>query len=139
LMRRRGISNVGLILSLVAGVLILIGGIIWFIDPNFYSHLSPALGGFNLGVATYILGGLAILFAIVVFIGSYYVYLPGGYEMIGGTVVALFSIISIATGGGFIIGAILGLIGGVLGIFGTRESAEEAIVKPESKEEHEKF
>jgi len=131
-------ANVALILSIIAGVFILIGGIVWFIDPNFYS-LNPALGGLNIGVAGYIRGGFAILFAILVFIGTYYVYLPGGYEMIGGIVVALFSVISIAMGGGFIIGTVLGLIGGVLSLFGTRESVEEAVVKPESKGEHEKF
>lgn len=137
--RKLSVTSVALILSVIAGILILIGGVVWFVDPNFHTHLNPALGGFNLGVANYILGGLAILFAILIFIGSYYVYLRGGYEMIGGIIVALFSIFSIAVGGGFIVGTILGLIGGVLSIFGTRESAEEAIVKPEAKEEHEKF
>jgi hypothetical protein len=114
------------------------GGIVWFVDSNFYS-LNPALGGLNLGVAKYILGGIAILLAIVVFIGTYYVYLTGGDEMIGGIMVALFSIMSIAAGGGFIVGTILGLIGGVLSIFRTREPVEEAIIKPKDEEEHEKF
>jgi hypothetical protein len=121
---------------LIAGVLILIGGILWFIDPNFYS-LNPSLGGFSLGVANYIRGGIAILLAIVVLIGAYYVYLPGGYEIIGGIMVALFSVVSIVAGGGFIVGTLLGLAGGVLSMFRTREPVEEAVIKPE--EEHEKF
>jgi hypothetical protein len=127
-----------LILSLIAGVLILIGGIVWFVNPNFYS-LNSSLGDFSFGVANYIRGGIAMLFAIVVLIGAYYVYLPGGYEIIGGIMVALFSIVSIATGGGFIVGTLLGLIGGVLSIFRTREPVEEAVIKPKDEEEHEKF
>ena len=138
MMRGRTRTNVALILSLIAGVLILIGGIMWLIDPSFFSSY-PFLGGFNTNIANYILGGIAILFAILVFIGTYYVYLPGGDKIVGGIVVAIFSIISIAIGGGFVIGTIIGLIGGVLSIFGTRESVEEAVIKPKDEEEHEKF
>ena len=137
-MRRRSRTNVALILSLIAGVLILIGGLVRFIDASFFSE-HPLLGGFNPNIANYILGGITILFAILVFIGAYYVYLSGGYGMIGGIIVAVFSVVSIATGGGFIVGTILGLIGGVLSIFSTREPTEEALIKPKDQEEHEKF
>ena len=39
-----------------------------------------------------------------------------GKEVIGGILVIIFSILSIVIGGGFIIGLILGIIGGILGL-----------------------
>jgi hypothetical protein len=144
----KGLGNIAFILSLIAGVLILVGGIVWIVDRGIYDYLG--LGGFAgpngfFGVfgtgppLPTILGAVAILVAIIVLIGAYYVYLPGGYEMVGGITVLIFSLISLTTGGGFIIGTVLGIIGGILGMARTRESIEEAVIKPKDQEEHERF
>jgi hypothetical protein len=147
---RRRTVNLAFVLSVMAGVLILIGGIVWIMGSSLYNDIG--LGGFNPNSgggffsifgnnppSTDMLGGLSILFAIIILVGAYYVYLPAGYEIVGGIIVILPSLVSIITAGGFIIGAILGIIGGVWGILRTREPVEEAVTKPKDKEEHETF
>ena len=143
-------TNLALILSVISGVLMLVSGVVLLRNANLYDDIG--LGEFNPkntnGIfamfgsnppSPELLGGMTVLFAIIIFLGAYYIYLPGGYEMVGGIVVAIFSLIGIITGGGFIVGTILGVIGGVLGIFETREPVEEAVIKPKDEEEHEKF
>ena len=137
----KGLGNIAFILSFIAGVLILIGGVFW-LDSSIYNYLGlswffSTFGNYSLSPV--LLGGVAILIAIMVLIGAYYVYLPGGYEMVGGIIVLIFSLGSLVSGGGFIIGAVLGIIGGILGMARTRESIEEAVIKPKDKEEHERF
>jgi hypothetical protein len=145
----KGLGNIAFILSLIAGILILISGIFWLVDPSLFDYIG--LSGFRASVngffdifGTYppypsLIGGLGILFGIIVLIGAYYVYLPAAYELLGGMIVLIFSIISLMTGGGFVIGTILGIIGGILGMARTPESVEEAVIKPKDQEEHERF
>lgn len=140
--------NWAFVLSVIAGVLVLIGGIVWITDSNLYNDIG--LGGFTPSsngffaifgntLSTNFLGGLSILFAIIIFVGAYYINMPAGYEIVGGVIVILPSLLSIITAGGFIIGLIFGIIGGVWGVLGTREPVEEALTKPKDEEEHEKF
>lgn len=102
-------ATAGFALSLVAGILIILDGIVLLAASSIVSSLNIA------GLALGVLGGIAIIFAIIVFIGAWLIYTPGR-EMIGGILVLIFSIISIITGGGFFIGLILGIIGGALGL-----------------------
>ena len=141
--------NWAFILSLIAGILVLIGGIVWITDSSLYNDIG--LGGFNPGSngfftifgnshpSTDALGGLSILFAVIILIGAYYIHMPSGYEIVGGIIIILPSLMSIIAAGGFIIGTIMGIIGGVWGVLGTREPVEEALTKPKDEEEHEKF
>lgn len=141
--------NLAFVLSVIAGVLVLIGGIVWIMDSSLYNDVG--LGGFNPNSNGFFaifgnnhpptdwLGGLSILFAIIILVGAYYIYMPAGYEIVGGVIVILPSLMSIITAGGFIIGTILGIIGGVWGVLRTREPVEEALTKPKDEEEHEKF
>lgn len=96
----------GFILSLIAGILILInGGIIAAIGSMFLAFLP---------VASVVIAAAGLIFGIVVIIGAILLY--KGKTMIGGILVILFSLFSLSIGGGFIIGFILGLVGGILGI-----------------------
>jgi len=107
-------ATVGFVLSLIGGIFILINGIAWFALSNLFDQLG--LGGlFGFGLALDVLGGVMVVFAILVFIGAWLIYTPGK-EMIGGILALIFSIISFIGGGGFVLGAILGLIGGILGL-----------------------
>jgi hypothetical protein len=57
-----------------------------------------------------------LILALVVIAGAILIYMPG-YEVIGGILVLVFSIVSLFfTLGGLIIGMILGIVGGALGI-----------------------
>jgi hypothetical protein len=138
----KGYGNIAFILSLIAGILILVGGIVWLVDSSVYNYLGSGWFFSTFGnslLSPILVGGIAILIAIIVLIGAYYIYLPGGYEMVGGIIVLIFSLGSLVSGGGFIIGAVLGIIGGILGMARTRESIEEAVIKPKDQEEHERF
>jgi len=107
-------ATAGFALSLVAGIFVLINGFAWIALSSFFDSLG--LGGlFGFGLALDMLGTLIIVFAIIIFIGAFLIYRPGN-EMIGGILVLIFSIISFIGFGGFIIGAILGIIGGALGL-----------------------
>jgi len=136
-------TRIGLALCILAGIMMLIGSAMWFVTPPFYDSLG--IGGWFRFFGSYypppaqLLGGFMLLFTVLFFVGTYYVYMADGYEMVGGIFVIIISLISIITGGGIIIGTILGVIGGILGIASTREPAEEAIVKPKDQEEHERF
>jgi len=67
------------------------------------------------GLALDIVGAIAIVFAVLIIIGAYFIYNPGT-EVIGGVVVLIFSALSILVGSGWLIGLILGVIGGILAL-----------------------
>jgi hypothetical protein len=107
-------ATAGFALSLIAGIFVLINGLAWIALSSLFDSLG--LGGmFGFGLALDMLGILLIMFAIIIFIGAYLIYMPGR-ETLGGILVLIFSIVSFIGGGGFFIGAILGIVGGALGL-----------------------
>ena len=99
----------------------LIAGILILINEGFLRFLAriPRRGRASIpGFVTDIFSGLAAvgtIFAILVIVGAILIYVPGK-ETIGGILVIIFSILSIVIGGSFLIGLILGIIGGALGL-----------------------
>lgn len=61
-----------------------------------------------------LIGGVAIIFAILIIVVAYLLY--AGMATAGGIMVIVFSALSIFVGSGWLIGLILGLIGGILGL-----------------------
>lgn len=109
-------ATVGFIISLIAGVFILINAIMFVVLAEFLEELGvwAAIPDF----ITDIFVGMAavgLIFALLVIVGALLIYMPGK-EVVGGILVIIFSILSIVIGGGFLIGLILGIIGGVLGL-----------------------
>lgn len=98
------------VLSLIGGIFILIGGIFMAAVGTFIAIFFPELG------AT--LAGLGLIIGIVVLIGAIMLYANPENKVAWGVIIIIFSIISFFfnLGGGFIIGMILGIIGGALGI-----------------------
>ncbi|MGC9165777.1 MAG: DUF6114 domain-containing protein, partial [Thermoprotei archaeon] len=99
------------VLSLLAGIFILLGGI-----------AISAMGSFIpipfAGAIIVILGLLGMIFGIIIIFGSMMIN-SGDPSKVknGGIIVLIFSILSLITSsGGFIIGFILGLIGGILAL-----------------------
>ncbi len=105
-------------MSIISGIIILINGI--FVLINGVS-LIVALIGINPSqpseIPNYIpslitlLGAVGVAFGVIVLIGAILIYVPGK-QVIGSTLVISFSLFSIIIGGGFLIGLILGIIGG---------------------------
>lgn len=113
---------IGFALSLVAGIFILLNGLAFIALQSFLNsiiELVPipvAIPGLGIAEAVFAtIGAIGVVFAIIVFVGAFLIYMPGK-EVIGGIIVLIFSILSIVAMGGFFIGMILGIIGGALGI-----------------------
>ena len=98
----------GFVVSLIAGILILINGL-----------LVSALGAFLFGIMPFlgtIVMTIAPVFGILVIVGAVLMY--KGSTTAGGVLVILFGLLSIVIGGGFIIGIVLAIVGGALALAG---------------------
>jgi len=116
-------ATAGFAISLIAGIIILINALLILAAASFISSFGsmipsvpgvPAVTGAAVAVVT-MLGSVGLVFSIIVIVGAILIYMPGK-EILGGILVLIFSLLSIVVGGGFIIGLILGIIGGALGI-----------------------
>jgi hypothetical protein len=107
------LSLVGGILTLIVALLILAGGVI--AAPAIAALLGP-LGGTAIGIVIAI-GVLHLIFAILMIVGGIQINKgePGKVKT-WSIIVLVVSIIGLITGAGFFIGALLGLIGGILGL-----------------------
>jgi len=95
-------------LSLIAGILILINGI-------FIAAIGAIIGAIfpGLGILFAVIG---LVFGIIVLVGAIMMWSNPDQHVAWGVIVLLFSLFSIVIGGGFILGLILGLVGGILAI-----------------------
>jgi hypothetical protein len=105
----------GFIVSLIAGILILVNAVMFVGLAEFVESLGSVLP-FIVEDIFVTLAAIGAILAIIVIIGAILIYIPGK-ETIGGILVIIVSLISIVIGGGFIIGLILGIIGGILGLY----------------------
>ena len=102
-------SLVGAILILTRGIIrIIAGDIITFVGSDEVRHRFVA------GLALNLVGGVAVVFAVLIIVGAYFIYKR--METTGGIIVLVFSVLSIFVGSGWLIGLILGVIGGLLAI-----------------------
>lgn len=104
------------ILSLIAGVLILVGGIgyafLGAICGSLVGMVSPGAGAL-----IFLYMSLGLICGIGVIIGAVMINSAEPSRVKTGSILVLvFSIISFLSGGGFYIGLILGLVGGILGL-----------------------
>jgi len=120
------------VLSLIAGVLILLGGIVGAILGLIGGAMVGMVPGFGwLGGLIVALGFLGLIFGIIVIFGAVMIN-SGKRDKVktGSIIVLIFSILSLFVGGtgGFVIGFILGLVGSILGL--TWKPSEEAPPPP---------
>lgn len=110
------IAMLGFVFSLLGAILILarglvrivVGDVITFAGSDFVRHRFLA------GLALNIIGGIAVVFAILILVGAYFIY--KGMTTAGGVIVIIFSLLSILVGSGWLIGLIIGVIGGILAL-----------------------
>ena len=104
------------VLSLVAGVFILLGGLVLAAIGSLIAIFFPAIGG--------VVIALAMVFGTLVLLGAILLYLRPQEHVIWGLVIVIFSILSLFPAlGGFIIGMILGIVGGIMAISWKPEGA----------------
>ncbi len=96
-------------LAFVAGLLILIEGAL-------VAGAASAIPSSPAANLVGDLGGLGILFGILLFIFAALLWSKPDYHVILGVLVLVISFVSLFSGGGFFLGLLLGVIGGILAI-----------------------
>ncbi len=109
-------ATLGVAFSLAGAILILLRGLFRIIagDVITFAGSDEVRRRFIAGLALTIVGGIAIVFAVLIIVGTYLIY--SGMETAGGGIVLIFSVLSVFVGSGWLIGLILGIIGGILGL-----------------------
>ena len=131
-MSLKDMSGIAFILSLTAGILMLISGALstlWFMSEGFNANgMMDGFGGMmngyrnmmdGFGVALSFMGGLSfmgLLSGIVVIVGALMLNARPAEHMAWGTLILVFSVISFLGMGGFYIGALLGIAGGAIAL-----------------------
>src|SRR5579875_1354214 len=99
------------VLSLIAGLLVLIHSVIIMSFGGLFSFV-PFFGALIL-----VLGLAGLVMGVLIIIGSIFINSNDSSKVrTGGILVLIFSIVSLFFGGGFFLGFILGLIGGILAL-----------------------
>ena len=106
------------VLSLIAGVLIVICGLGYAVLGAICGSIaSMSPGGGGAGAAIFIYMALGLISGVIVIAGAVMINKAEPDKVKKGSIlVVVFSIVSLVSGGGFYIGAVLGIIGGVLGL-----------------------
>ena len=123
-MSQNGKPTAAFVLSLIAGILIIVAAVVLGLVSSFFSgplsllyeRPEQALG---LAAASTVLNALmvvGIIFGILVLLGAFMVYRNPAQKTAWGVIILVLSILSIVTGGGFAVGLILGIIGGALAL-----------------------
>ncbi|NLK25042.1 MAG: hypothetical protein GX307_00485 [Euryarchaeota archaeon] len=107
------LARAGYYLSMAAAVLFLIQGIMGILFRSIVFALVISLG---VGVTEFLIGISLVVLALIV--GSAAVGLRSypDQHVTAGAVIVLFSLLALFVGGGYLIGSVLGIIGGVLAI-----------------------
>ena len=116
------------VLALVGGMIIILGGVIFigvaaFILPHLnYSNLTvpkgmdrASLPGLISGVVG-VMGGFGLVCGAIVLLSATMLLARVGRRRTWGILILVFSVLSFVGLGGFIIGAILGIVGGILAL-----------------------
>jgi len=121
------------VLSLIAGVFILVNGALLGVAASFIagfdmagliSQYTPEYAGevpsaAELAVAStvlYVLMAVGVIFGVIILLGAFMLYRNPMRKRAWGVVILVLSIISIVTGGGIFVGFILGIVGGALAL-----------------------
>jgi len=106
----------GFAFSLAGAILILLRGMVRIVvgDIITFAGSDEIRRRFLTGIALNVLGGIAVVFAILIMVGAFLIY--SRMEVAGGVIVIIFSVLSIFVGSGWLIGLIFGVIGGIFGL-----------------------
>jgi len=113
------------LLSLIAGILIISNTTLLGIATRWFPGIIPTIpGSANDTTVLYRLTVIGLILGILVLFGAMLMHIKPGKKKAWGILVIVFSIPSVITGGGFIIGFILGILGGALTL--SRKTEEKA-------------
>ena len=108
--------NKAFILSLVAGILIITNSTLLGVATTWFPEIIPTLPGSTGNDTTilYQLAAIGLIFGVLVLFGAIMLHIKPVKKRLWGVIIIAFSLPSVITGGGLIIGFILGIIGGSL-------------------------
>jgi hypothetical protein len=121
-----GYPKTASILSLIGGIVILLGGVLFvgvaaFVIPHLdLSTITVPQGVDSAGLPALIsgvlgvMGGFGLLCGAVILISAIMLLAKVGQRRTWGILVLVFSVLSFIGLGGFVVGAVLGILGGVL-------------------------
>lgn len=117
-------SSAAVILSLLGGIIIILGGLAMILMVSSHSWWMGMMDGHYgmMGILTldatmmYILAIIGIACGLVVLVGAILLNSSPGKNQLWGAIILVFSVLSLVSMGGFFIGAILGIVGGVLAL-----------------------
>ncbi len=100
------------VLSLIGGIFVILGALLWISIGAFLSFLS-----LGIGLNTTMMGVLGLIFGLIVIVGGVMMYTKPQQHVMWGAIVLILAIVSIPFSfAGLLIGFILALIGGILGL-----------------------
>jgi len=101
-------------LSLIAGILIISNSALLGAAATWFPWIIPTLPGSSANDTAFLirLAAVGLMFGVLVLLGAIMLHTKPANKKAWGIIVLVFSIPSVVTGGGFIIGFILGIIGG---------------------------
>ena len=107
-------------LSLIAGILIITNAVLLGVVAKWFIGIMPILPGSSGNDSAFLidLATVGLIFGVLVLLGALMLYSKPANKKAWGIMIVVFSIPSVVTGGGFIIGFILGIIGGKLALSG---------------------
>jgi len=101
-----------MILAIIGGLFILLSGV-WIAEVgSILSLLTFGLGG---GILI-LLGAFGAVLGVLILVLGVLVYIQPQHHVIFGVLIVLFSVISLTSLGGFILGFILALVAGILAV-----------------------
>ena len=107
-------------LSLIAGILIVCNAVAVGVAGAYFPWIFPTLPGSanNAAVPFASIAAIGLICGALVLFGAIMVHNKPGNKKVWGIMIIVFSIPSVITGGGFIVGFILGIIGGARALRG---------------------
>ena len=107
-------------LSLIAGILIVCNAVAVGVAGTWFPWIFPTLPGSdnNATVPFASIATIGLICGALVLFGAIMLHIKPGNKKVWGIMIIVFSIPSVITGGGFIVGFILGIIGGARALRG---------------------
>jgi hypothetical protein len=116
-------------LALVAGILIITNGVLLGVVAKWFIEIMPTLPGSSGNDPTLLieLATAGMIFGALVLLGALMIHFSPQNNKAGSIMIIVFSIPSVIMGGGFIIGFILGLLGGIIAL--SKKSVSQPLTK----------
>ena len=106
----------GFVLSLVGGIFWVIQALVFVVLASFLESMGSLVGVGGVGMVGGIFAAVSFIFAIVIILGGVMMYAKPAQAKVWGILTLVFALVGFLFLGGFFLGSILALIGGILGL-----------------------